>query len=341
MRSFGSDNHAPAHPKMVEAIGRANADHELSYGDDSWSVRAREMFRELFGDIELFFVFNGTGANVTALGSITRPFNSVICAETAHINVDECGAPEHVAGIKLVTIKTEDGKLTPELVKEHLHGFGFCHHAQPKVISVSQTTELGTLYTFGELRALADLAHAHGMYLHVDGSRFANSIAALGENPADFATLGVDVLSFGGTKNGLVMGEAVVFFNKALAADFPYVRKQSTQLYSKMRYVAAQFCAYLEDGLWLRLAAHANRMAALLCRRLQEIPEIRVTRPCEANALFLMMPEELKTRLRERYFFYDWDETTGEARLMTSFDTAEADVENFVGYIRDILNSRS
>ena len=334
MRSFGSDNHSGIHPDILEAISIANQDHDRSYGEDKYTQIATQKFRDLFGDVDVFFVLNGTGANITALSAMTLSINSVICAESAHINVDECGAPEKFTGAKLVDIPTTNGKLTPELIKPFLVGFGTCHHSQPKVISIAQTTEMGTLYSLEEIKEIANLAHSHDMYLHVDGARFSNGIAALGCTAKEFAATGVDVLSFGGTKNGLMMGEAVVFFNRSLCKNFEFIRKQSMQLYSKMRFVAAQFIKYLEGDMWLRLACDANEMAQYLYGRLQEIDTITITQKPAANAIFLILPAEQKEIIREQYFFYDWSDATGEIRLMTSFDTTKEDVDNLIDFIK-------
>ena len=334
MRSFGSDNHSGIHPLIIEAITKANIDHDLSYGDDKYTQIAKQKFCELFGDVEVFFTFNGTGANVTSLGSAIKSHHSIICTETAHINVDECGAPEKFTGSKVISIPTKDGKLTPELIKTQLVGIGSCHHAQPKIITITQTTELGTIYTLNEIKAISDLAHNHNMYLHVDGARFSNSIAALGCSARDFAATGVDVLTFGGTKNGLMLGEAVVFFDKSMCEDFEYTRKQSMQLYSKMRFISAQFIAYLEDNLWLKLAKNANDMAVYLYEQLKQIDCITITQKPAANAIFLILPENKKEIIREQYFFYDWDEITGEIRFMTSFDTNKEDIDQLIAFIK-------
>ena len=337
MRSFGSDNHSGIHPLILKAITDANLDHDRSYGEDKYTEIAKQKFCELFGEVEVFFVLTGTGANVTSLSSAIGSFNSIICAESAHINIDECGAPEKLTGAKVVSIPTVDGKLTPSAIKPYLTVFGFCHHSQPKIITISQTTELGTLYTLDEIKQIADLAHSYDMFLHVDGARFSNSIAALGCTTKEFASTGVDILSFGGTKNGLMIGEAVVFFNKSLCNNFEYIRKQSMQLYSKMRFVSAQFCAYLENDLWLELAHSANGMAKYLHQRLQEIPQIKITQSPAANAVFLIVPEDKKELIRDSYFFYDWDNATGEIRFMTSFDTSRKDIDDMIDFIKETL----
>jgi threonine aldolase len=338
-RGLASDNNAGIHPAILEAIARANVGHALAYGGDPWTGRAVAKFREHLGPhVDVHFVFNGTGANVLGLGALLRPYHAVLCSETAHINVDECGAPEKATGCKLVDIPTPDGKLTPALVEPRIRGLGDQHHVQPRVISISQSTELGTVYTPGEIRALADLAHRHGLYLHMDGARISNAAAALGLPLRAITTdCGVDVLSFGGTKIGLMMGEAVIVFEPALAPDFKFLRKQGMQLASKMRFVAAQFEALLTDDLWLKNARHANAMAALLAREVSSIPRVRITRPTQANGVFASLPAELIPRMQEHTFFYVWDESISEVRWMTSFDTTEEDVRGFAARLRELV----
>lgn len=339
MISFGSDNHSGIHPRMISAISAVNVDHDFAYGDDSVSVKAKEIVNELFGrQVECFFMFNGTGTNVTILKSITKSYNSILCASTAHINVDECGAPEKHTGCKIISVPTTNGKLTPQQVLPYLTGFGFCHHSQPKVISISQTTELGTVYSAAEIRELADLAHSYDMYLHLDGARIANGVAATGGDlSAVTVDAGVDVMSFGGTKNGMMLGEAAIFFNRELAKDFEYERKQAMQLYSKMRFVAAQFYEYLRDGLWLELANHSNGMAKYMYDKMLEIPEVKITQMVEANALFVIFPESKREIIRSKYFFYDWDESKGEVRLMCSFNTTKEHIDEFIKYIKTVI----
>lgn len=343
MRSFGSDNHSGIHPQILEAIAAANVDHDFAYGDDAITARAKEALQQLFKNDadqgpDVYFVFNGTGANLLSIKTLTRSYNAVICAETAHIHVDECGAPEALTGCTLLTVPTPNGKLTPELVSHHLHGFGFQHHAQPKLISISEPTELGTLYTPDEIRALADLAHRHNMYLHVDGARLANALVALGTTPRKLITeTGVDVLSFGGTKNGMMIGEAVLFFRPELSQNAMYERKQLTQLASKMRFIAAQFEAYLRDDLWLKLAAHSNAMAAYMASQIEQIPEVKLSCHPQANGLFAVMPRPAIEELRKEYFFYDWDEERNEVRWMCSFDTTHEDIDQFIAALKRIL----
>ena len=341
MRSFGSDNNSGVHPRIIRALAEANIDHTIAYGDDKWTRQAEEEVRALLEDssIEPFFLFNGTGANVVGLQSCTLPFHSILCAATAHIAVDECGAPVKLTGATLKEIVTPDGKLTPELVRPHLHGFGLEHHSQPKVIAISQTTELGTCYTPGEIRALADLAHAHDMYLFVDGTRIANACAYLNVTLKEITSgCGVDIFTLGGTKNGLMFGEALVPLRKELTAHLKYYRKQTTQLYSKMRYIAAQFIPYLNENLWLENARKSNASARLLWKKMQQVKGIEITQPVESNALFFILPKEVTDKLRERYFFYDWDESRNEMRLVCSWDTTEQDVGDFIDYLRQLTD---
>jgi len=339
MKSFGSDNHSGIHPKILEAIAAANKAHDVAYGDDAITQRLEKKFKELFGEKACVFpVFNGTGANVLCLQALMQPHHAVVCAESAHINVDECAAPERFTGGKMLTVPTPDGKLTPELVQQHLQGFGFQHHAQPQVISISQSTEYGTLYTPQEIKALADLAHTHGMFLHIDGARLANAAAALDLPFRAFTTdVGADAVSFGGTKNGLMIGEAVVLLRPELAKDFLYKRKQSAQLYSKMRFMSAQLEAFLNDDLYLHIASQANAMARLLAEKVSGIPQITFTQKVEVNAIFAILPRPLINALREKYVFYDWNEARNEVRWMCSFDTTEADIEAFVSDIKKLL----
>lgn len=342
-RGFGSDNHSGISPEILEAIASANVEHALAYGDDEYCRRTEALFCDLFGpQARTYFVFNGTGANVLCLDAMCRSHHAVVCADTAHIHVDECGAPQRLVGCKLLVVPTPCGKLTPELVRTQLHGFGFEHHSQPRAISIAQATELGTLYTPGEIRALADLAHAHGMYLHLDGARLANAAVALGCTFRQLTTdCGVDCLSFGGTKNGMLMGEAAVLLNPALDVDMKYRRKQLGQLSSKMRFVAAQYEAYLATGLWRRNAEHSNRMAQLLCEAVRDLPQVRIMYPVQVNSLFVQLPREVWTGLLDDYFFYDWDETADVVRWMCSFDTTEQDIADFVAALRRRLPSRS
>lgn len=338
-RGFASDNNAGVHPRVWDALRSADGGHAAAYGDDAYTETAVRLFREHFGErAEVFFVFGGTGANVSALAAVTRPFHAVVCAETAHVNVDECGAPERFAGCKLIDLPTPDGKLRPEQIEPLLAPVGDQHRVQPRVVSVAQATELGTVYTAGELTRLAEFAHGRGMLLHVDGARLANAAAHLGVSLRELtADAGVDVLSFGGTKNGMMYGEAVVFFDPALAEGFRFVRKQCAQLPSKMRFVAAQFTALLGGDLWRETAAHANRMAQALAQGLRAIPQVHVTQPVESNAVFALLPPDSVPRVRERFRFYVWNDQTNEARFMCSFDTTEEDVEELASVIREAV----
>ena len=335
-RSFASDNNAGAHPEMIEAIRAVNEGHVIAYGDDEITARAVKVFKRHFGrNVAVYFVFGGTGANVLGLKAITKPYQAVICAETAHINVDECGAPEKFTGCKLISLPTPDGKLRIEQLEPMMHVFGNEHHVQPRVISISQATEMGTVYTKQELKAIAKFAHANNMLLHVDGARIANAVASLNVALKEItADVGVDVLSCGGTKNGMMYGEAVVFFNEAMAEDFKYIRKQGMHLPSKMRYISAQFEALLSGDLWRRSAAHANRMARLLGSELEKVAGIELTQPIEANGVFAVVPKQFIPLLQKKYFFYTWNEAISEVRLMCSFDTTEEDVQDFVALVR-------
>jgi threonine aldolase len=323
----------------MDAIVAANDGHVIAYGDDAYTARAVEKFHEHLGkDAEVFFVFGGTGANVLGLKAMTESHHAIICAETAHINVDECGAPEKFTGCKLLPVSTADGKVTIGHIKPLLHEVGFEHHVQPRVISISQATEMGTVYTPREMKALSAFAHDHDMLLHVDGARIANAAASLKVKLKTITRdVGVDVLSFGGAKNGMMYGEAVVFFDKALARDFKYTRKQGTHLPSKMRYISAQFEALLSANLWRENAAHANRMAQLLAAELEKISQIRITQKVEANGVFAVVPKKYIAKLQKKYFFYVWNEATSEVRFMTSFDTTEDDIKDFVLLVRKTL----
>ena len=338
-RSFASDNNAGVHPEMIEALRAANEGHVVAYGDDPFTERAVKVFQKHFGkDIAVYFVFGGTGANVLGLKAITNTYEAVVCAETAHINVDECGAPEKFTGCKLLSIRTPDGKLRVEQIKPLLHGIGFEHHVQPRVISVSQATEMGTVYTKSELKTLARFAHDNNMLLHVDGARIANAAASLNANLKEFTVdAGVDVLSFGGAKNGMMYGEAVVFLNQKLGENFKYIRKQGMHLPSKMRFISAQFEALLSGDLWRRSATHANRMARVLATELEKIPRIKLTQPVEANGVFAEIPAKYVPALQKNYFFYVWNEETSECRFMASFDTTEEDIHDFVALVRKIV----
>jgi threonine aldolase len=339
MRSFASDNNSGVHPLIMDALRKANDGHAAGYGDDPWTAAATAKVKDVFGEeASPFFVFNGTGANSVALQAATRSFHSILCTQTAHIYVDECGAPARATGCMLIAIPAADGKLTPELIEPHLHGFGVCHHAQPKAVYISQVSELGTAYTVDEVKAIARLLHAHGMYLHMDGARLANACACLGVTLKELtADAGVDVLSFGGTKNGMLMGEAVVSFRPELTESIQYLRKQSAQLASKMRYLSAQFIPYLTDDLWLQNASAANRQAARLADILRRYPQISFTQRVESNQLFLTMPPDAARKLLETYFFYYWNEAASEIRLVTSWDTSDEDIRSLEQTLNELL----
>jgi threonine aldolase len=338
-RSFASDNNAGVHPQVMEALAAVNNGHVIAYGDDPYTARAVKNFREHFGkNTEVFFVFGGTGANVLGLKAATESHHAIICAETAHINVDECGAPEKFTGCKLLSLSTPDGKLRASQMGPLLHGIGFEHHVQPKVISISQATEMGTVYTPRELKVLSSFAHDNGMLLHMDGARIANAAASLGVKLRTISKdAGVDILSFGGAKNGMMYGEAVVFFDENLARDFKYTRKQGTHLPSKMRFISAQFETLLSNELWRKNAEHANRMAQLLAGELARIPQIRITQNVEANGVFAELPKKYIPVLQKQYFFYVWNEETSEVRFMTSFDTTERDIQDFIALLKKTI----
>ena len=339
LRGFGSDNFSGVLPEVFKALEESAFGHQHSYGEDKYTEKAIEDFKQIFGDdIDVYFVYNGTGANILSLSAFTHSYNAIICAETAHINVDECGAIEKQTGSKLLTVPTFDGKLSLGLIHNHMHGFDDQHHAQPKIISLTQCTELGTVYTHDELKEICDFAHAHDMYVHMDGARLANACAALNLGFRELTVdCGIDILSFGGTKNGLMLGESVVVFNPALKKEAYFVRKQSAQLASKLRYLSCQFTAYLTDSLWLKNAAHANRMAKILYDGLKELPGVHFTQKVESNQLFLTMPRPVIDELLKDYFFYFWDEAIHEIRFVTSFDTTEEDIEQLLQSVKRLL----
>jgi threonine aldolase len=346
LRGFASDNYAGAHPEVLAALAEANGGHQIAYGEDVYTAKLQEVIRGHFGDrAEAFPVFNGTGANVTALTAVLPRWGAVVSTATAHIHTDEGGAPERVTGLKLLPVPTVDGKLTPELIATEAWGWGDEHRAQPLAVSITQTTELGTLYTVDEIRSIADFAHEHGMVLHLDGARISNAAAALGAPLREFTTdAGVDILSFGGTKNGLVFGEAVVVLNPDVASGLPYLRKMTMQLSSKMRFVSAQLIAVLEGDLWLRSATHANSMAHKLRQTLDDgiangtISGLEFSQVTAANAVFAVLDNAVADRLRQRFRFYDWDRARGEVRWMTAFDTTESDIDAFAAAIAEELS---
>lgn len=336
-RGFASDNNSGVHPDILKAIESVNQGHTIAYGNDHYTEKAIKRLKVEFGsETEIFFVFIGTAANVLGLDAVTQPYNSIICPETAHINQDECGAPDRYTGCKLLPVETPDGKLTIESIKKYMHGFGDEHHSQPKVISITQATEMGTIYTVEEVKEICDFAHKYKMLVHMDGARIANAAVSLGLSFKEFTgDAGVDVLSFGGTKNGLMYGEAIVFFNKELASDFKFRRKQAMQLSSKMRYISAQFDTYLEKGIWKVNAEHANKMAKLLESKVADISGVKITQKVQANGIFAIIPKELITALQKEFLFYVWDEEKSEVRWMTSFDTTEEDVLAFSSLLKE------
>jgi threonine aldolase len=338
MKSFASDNYSGVHPEILSAIQRANSLHQISYGDDTFTTEANQIFEHLFGKVTVLYSFNGTGANVICLKCCTLPFQSIICSEHAHINVDECGAPTQSIGATLLPVPSSNGKITPESIQPLLTRIGNVHHTQPKVISISQSTELGTVYSLLELKTLCTFAHQNGMFVHLDGARISNAVATLGVSLKE-ATVdcGIDIMSFGGTKNGLMMGEAVLIFNEDLKANAPYFQKQSAQLFSKNRFISCQFKALLTDNLWLKMATHANQMAQLLAQKIAQLPSVQISRSVDANAVFAIIPAHTIEPLQQKYPFYVWDDATGELRWMCSFDTTREDIDNFVDLLKKLI----
>ncbi|HEX8039736.1 MAG TPA: low specificity L-threonine aldolase [Chryseosolibacter sp.] len=340
-KTFASDNYSGVHPAVMDALLQANAGHAPSYGTDEYCETAVNKFKEYFGsDIDVFLVYNGTGANVLGLQALTRSFHSILCAELAHINVDESTAPEKFLGCKLVTVPAPDGKMSPGAIEEKIQRIGDQHHPQAKVVSLSQSTEYGTVYSVEELKAIGALAKKHNLYFHMDGSRISNAAVSLNRNFSELTRdAGVDVLSFGGTKNGMMFGEAVIVFNKDLGRDLKFLRKQAMQLHSKMRFIGAQFTALLSDDLWKKNAVHSNAMAKLLERELRRFRQVTITQPVDANGVFAIFPKEIIAALQEEHFFYVWNDRTTEVRLMCSFDTTEAEIKNFGRKIEALLAS--
>ncbi len=338
-RGFASDNNAGVHREVLEAIARANEGHVIAYGNDSYTRSAVAKFEEHFGaGIDVYFTFNGTGANVLGLQALMRPYHAVLCSDYAHIYSDECAAPEKFTGSKLIPLPHREGKIDVELVRHAYHGIGDQHHVQAKVISITQATEMGTAYKPEEIRALADFAHEREMFLHMDGARIANAAAYLGQTLRGATRdLGVDVLTFGGTKNGIMGGEAVVFFRPEVSRDFIFLRKQGMQLASKMRFIAVQFEALLTDDLWRRSAEHANRMAKVLEAELRKIPRVRIAWPVESNGVFAQIPQDAMEKIKQEYFYYPWIEEECIVRWMCSFDTTEEDVAEFVKFVAKVV----
>jgi len=338
MKTFASDNYSGVHPEIMQALINANQEHAGSYGSDEYTERAIKKIKTFFGEnIEVFFVYNGTGANVLGLSALTQSFNSIICSDGAHINVDESTAPEKFTGCKLVTIPSADGKITAEEVEQKIQRLDDQHHPQAKVISISQTSEYSTVYTVEEIKALSAVAKKHNLYLHMDGSRIANAAVTLNKSFREFTVdAGIDVLSFGGTKNGLMFGEAIIFFKPLLAANFKYIRKQGMQLNSKMRFISAQFEALLSNDLWKRNASHTNNLAKRLEKGLKEIPQATITQKVEGNGVFLTLPSAIVPDLQEHFPFYTWNRPD-EVRLMCSWDTTEDEIERFLVALKKLL----
>lgn len=341
-RRFASDNNAAVHPLILESLERANLGHAVAYGDDPWTAAAEEAFNELFGQqVSTLMVWNGTGANVLALATLLSPAGAVICTDASHINVDETGAPERILGAKLIDVPAIKGKMTPEQVLNLQHFIGVVHHVQPSVLSITQSTEWGTLYTPVEIAALCDAAHSMGMKVHLDGARIANATAALGGTQQALKSFtvdaGVDVISFGGAKNGMMYGEAVIYLDPDLAQSAPYVRKQVTQLPSKVRYISAQFSALLADDLWIKNARHANAMARHLYEQTVGLPGVALDGAPEVNSIFPILPANDIEALRDWSFFYDWDSHHQQVRWMTAWDTELADIDQFVAGIRHFV----
>ena len=345
-RGFASDNYSGVHPEVLQSLAEANLGHQTAYGEDQYTARLSEVIKEHFGSqAEVFPVFNGTGANVVGLTSMMPRWGAVICSNLAHIHTDEGGAPERVSGLKLFTVEHQNGKLTPESIATQVFGIGDEHRAQPMVVSITQTTEVGTVYSPQEIRAIADYAHSQGLLLHLDGARLWNAAAALGVPFSEFTTAaGVDVLSLGGTKNGLMGAEAIVVLNPKASDGLIYLRKLSMQLASKMRFVSAQLLTLFENDLGIRSASHANAMAQRLRRGLEakldsgEISGLRFTNPTMANAVFASLDNQVADRIRAKVKFYDWERAIGEVRWMCAFDTTEQDVDNFINIISEELN---
>lgn len=339
-RSFASDNNSGIHPEILKAIEKANLGHAIGYGNDSFTEKALELFKNEFGkETEVFFTLTGTGANLLSIQSACHSFNSILCAETAHIHVDECGAPEKFTGCKIIPVFSANGKIHPDDLLKKMHGFGVEHHSQPGLLSISQVTEMGTVYTVNEISELAKIAHEHGLLVHMDGARISNAAVALDLNFSAFTKdSGVDILSFGGTKNGLMIGEAVLIFDPIVARQTKFYRKQAAQLYSKMRFLSAQFIPYLEKEIWRTNAQHANQMAKILANQIAKIKRVKITQEVDANGIFAILPKDIIPLIRKEYFFYDWDESKGEVRLMTSFDTTLDDVNHLITILKTYLD---
>lgn len=337
---LASDNNSGVHPKIMEAIIKANTGDVFSYGEDEYTKRAIEKFRHIFGNyIDVFFTLNGTGSNVTGISTVLQGFNAIISAETAHINKDECGAVERYSGCKIITIPSKDGKIRVENIEDKLNDLGIEHHSQPRLVSISQPTELGTVYSIDELMQISKFVHDNNMFLHVDGARICNAAVYLKKGLKEITiNVGVDILSFGGTKNGMMLGEAVVFLNKELGRDFKYIRKQANQLASKMRFISAQFEALLTDDLWYENALHANNMIKLLEENIKNIKEVKITQKVQSNAIFAVLPKDIIKKLQDKTFFYIWNEEKGEVRWIASFNTTKETIIDFVKELKYLIS---
>jgi threonine aldolase len=338
-RGFGSDNNAGIHPDILKEIISSNTGHAAGYGSDVYTEQAQNIFKDHLGsETETFFVFTGTAANVLGLSGILKSWNSVITASTAHLEGDECGAPEKFIGCKVLVVDAPDGKINPELIEKHMHGIDFEHHSQPKVISITQATEMGTVYSADEIARIASYAHSRSMLLHMDGARIANAAVSLNLPFKAFTTdAGVDVLSFGGTKNGMMCGESICFLKPGLSTDFKYIRKQGMQLASKMRFISAQYIGYFRNDLWKKCASNSNAMAKIFAEKLMQIPEVEVTQKVQSNGVFVIIPDKVAEKMRNFYFFYPWDEKKSEWRLMCSWDTEGKDIEDFIELLKKEL----
>lgn len=339
MKSFASDNYAGVLPEVMEALNEANSGHARSYGADDITADTLKLFRDTFdADVDVFYVFNGTGANVLSMSSATRSYNAVLCADISHMYCDESSAPETFTGCRFFSLKTnENGKLTPDAIRPRLIRKGDMHYAQASILSLTQTTEYATIYSEDELKQISSLTKEHGLYLHIDGSRFFNAAASLGCSLKEMSTdIGLDILSLGGTKSGMMYGEAVVVFNKELAKDLQYKHKQSMQLASKNRFIAAQFRAMLKHENWRKHATHANAMAALLSKSIENIPGVTITKPTMANGIFAKHPESWNEQMWELSPYYVWDELTNEVRIMCSWDTTEEEVHSFAEKMKSL-----
>ncbi len=340
--AFASDNYSGIHPDILQAIANANGGHQKAYGNDIYTQKLGELIKELFGqNASCYPVFNGTGANITALTALSPRFGAIICTQTAHIHNDEINAPEYIGNFKILAIATSDGKLTPDLIQKELYRLGNEHAAQPAVIYLSLVSELGTCYSLDEICAIVALAKQYKLAVYIDGARLANACAYLDCSLKDIADTGVDILSLGGTKNGLMIGECIIVLNQKFDSDMKYLRKMTTQLGSKMRFISAQFITWLSSGLWLKLAAHSNQMANYFAQGLHTLANTIITQPVQSNAVFVILPKSIKSALQEKYHFYDWNVHTNEVRLMTSFDTTKNQIDEFLDTARALLNNVS